>query len=194
MTRHNSRNCSWPAMTERGVRWGVTIGVPVAPRCTPSVTVASGKYLARRVVVGSTCSPRHAAPGWILSRIGGVEGDIGADDLRRRKLCGVRSTVREAPRRGRRRLLTILNARGRVASRRPGAAQPHDSPGAALDGLAPASSRSAPGLSRGSPQGKSMGMPHPACHRNVRVAILETCRGAGRRAPAVCPREPGNPT
>jgi hypothetical protein len=147
-------------MTDRSVGWGAMIGVPVAPRCTLSVTVASGTYLARRVVVGSTCSPRHLAPGWILSRIGG-------------------SRVMLAP--------MIFDAGSRVASRRPGTAQPRDSPGAALDGLAPASSRSAPGLSCGSPQGGRWDAPvRPACHSNVRVAILETCRGAGRRAPAVC--------
>jgi hypothetical protein len=59
---------------------GVTIGVPVVPRCTPSVTVASGTYLARRWLVGSTCSPRPLAPGRILSRIGGVEGGVDTDD------------------------------------------------------------------------------------------------------------------
>ena len=36
-------------MTGRGVRRDVTIGVPVATRCTPSVAATSGTYLARSV-------------------------------------------------------------------------------------------------------------------------------------------------
>jgi hypothetical protein len=39
-------------MTGRGVHWGVTIGVPMASRYTPSVTAASGTYLARPVACG----------------------------------------------------------------------------------------------------------------------------------------------
>jgi hypothetical protein len=36
-------------MSGRGVRPDVTISVPVAPRCTPSVAATSGTYLARSV-------------------------------------------------------------------------------------------------------------------------------------------------
>ena len=61
-------------------------------------------------------------------------------------------------------------------------------------GPAPASYRSALGLPCGSPQGRSMG-----CHTLLADLpqqcsarpILETCRGAGRRAPAVGSLEPG---
>jgi hypothetical protein len=67
-------------MTGRVVRWGVTIGVPVAPRCTPSVTAASGTYLARPVARGlDVLSPVPSRPGRILRWIGGVEGGVGTD-------------------------------------------------------------------------------------------------------------------
>jgi hypothetical protein len=39
-------------MTGQGLYWGVTVGVPVAPRCTPLVTAASGADLARAVAGG----------------------------------------------------------------------------------------------------------------------------------------------
>jgi hypothetical protein len=39
-------------MIGQGLYWGVTVGVPVAPRCTPLVTAASGMDLARAVARG----------------------------------------------------------------------------------------------------------------------------------------------
>ena len=44
-------------MMGRSLRRGVTVGVPVAPRCTPLVAAVSGTDLARSVAGGSTCSP-----------------------------------------------------------------------------------------------------------------------------------------
>jgi hypothetical protein len=47
-------------MIGQGLWWGVTVSVPVAPRCTPLVTAASGTDLTRPVAGGlallHTCS------------------------------------------------------------------------------------------------------------------------------------------
>jgi hypothetical protein len=79
-------------MTGRGPSSGSDVGVP----WLPAVPRWSPLYLARiwhgRWLVGSTCSPRALAPGWILRRISGAEGGVGIDDLARWELCGVPST------------------------------------------------------------------------------------------------------
>jgi hypothetical protein len=55
----------------------VTVGIPVALRCTPLVAAASGTYLARPVAGGlNLLSPGSLIPGWPLRRIAGVKAGL----------------------------------------------------------------------------------------------------------------------
>jgi hypothetical protein len=62
-------------MIGRGRHRGATIGVPVAPRCTPLVTAVSGTDLARPVAGGlDLLAPRSLIPGQPLRRLDDVKG------------------------------------------------------------------------------------------------------------------------
>jgi hypothetical protein len=76
------RHCSdLPAMTSRRLYWGVTVGVPMAPRCTPLVTAASGTDLARAVAGElDLLHPCFLIPGRLCVRIVGVIPESAQDD------------------------------------------------------------------------------------------------------------------